>query len=243
MNKVISEETRLKMRLAKLGKKQTKEHIEKCRLSRIGHTVSSETREKIRIGNLGKKYPFKERPKAKGRIVWNKGKIGTISDEHKKKLREALKGHIPWNKGNGSEKRICPICNNKKSPCAIVCKKCYIHPKKINSNRKKGEDSPLWKGGLERKLWHNNLRRVVKLGNGGSHTFEEWEKLKKKYNRTCPCCGRKEPEITLSRDHIIPLSKGGSDNIENIQPLCRSCNCKKYNKIINYEIKETCIIS
>ena len=112
---------------------------------------------------------------------------------------------------------------------------------------------PMWKGGISKdkkhlsELWrynrnknyqktlaNNRKRRVVKIGNGGSHTLDDWMNLKAQYNWTCPCCKRSEPNIKLTEDHIIPLSKGGSDNIENIQPLCKSCNCKKYTKIINY---------
>lgn len=96
-----------------------------------------------------------------------------------------------------------------------------------------------WQGGQtkEERSWQKNQRnRVLKrLKNvGNSHTFEEWETLKAQYNWTCPCCKKREPEVSLTEDHIIPLSKGGSDNIENIQPLCRSCNCKKHTKIIKY---------
>lgn len=80
---------------------------------------------------------------------------------------------------------------------------------------------------------HENKRRLAKLGNGGSHTLTEWEHIKKIGNYQCAKCGKKEPDIILTRDHIIPVSKGGSDNKENIQPLCRSCNASKYNKLLD----------
>jgi 5-methylcytosine-specific restriction endonuclease McrA len=38
-------------------------------------------------------------------------------------------------------------------------------------------------------------------------------------------------EIMLTVDHIIPLSRGGEDNIKNLQPLCIHCNGKKGNKL------------
>lgn len=74
---------------------------------------------------------------------------------------------------------------------------------------------------------HENRRRIRKLGNGGSHSIKEWEQVKKTQNYLCLFCKEGKP---LTRDHITPISKGGSDNISNIQALCKNCNCKKYNK-------------
>ncbi len=84
----------------------------------------------------------------------------------------------------------------------------------------------------EYRVYYENRRRARRKGSEGSHTIKEWKVLKEKYNFICICCGRQEPEIKLTEDHIIPLSLEGSDYIENIQPLCQSCNSRKNTKII-----------
>lgn len=38
-------------------------------------------------------------------------------------------------------------------------------------------------------------------------------------------------EVLMTKDHIIPKSKGGKDVIENYQPMCVKCNVAKGNKI------------
>jgi 5-methylcytosine-specific restriction endonuclease McrA len=77
-------------------------------------------------------------------------------------------------------------------------------------------------------------RRARKTQAGGSYTVHEWQTLKTQYNYTCLRCGRREPEIKLTADHIIPVSKGGTSNIDNIQPLCGPCNSGKKDRTIDY---------
>lgn len=37
-------------------------------------------------------------------------------------------------------------------------------------------------------------------------------------------------EVMMTKDHIIPKSKGGSNKLDNLQPMCIKCNSKKGNK-------------
>lgn len=106
------------------------------------------------------------------------------------------------------------------------------------SEAQSGSKSRFWQGGIWRERlaggYYDKLRRARKLGAEGGHSVDEWELLKAQYNWTCPSCRRQEPNIKLTADHIIPLARGGSHNIENIQPLCGRCNSRKSTKTIKY---------
>ena len=44
----------------------------------------------------------------------------------------------------------------------------------------------------------------------------------------CRECGATNKETTLHIDHIIPVSKGGTNTEDNLQTLCEACNLAKY---------------
>jgi 5-methylcytosine-specific restriction endonuclease McrA len=75
-------------------------------------------------------------------------------------------------------------------------------------------------------------RRARVVGNGGSFTPKQWKELKKKYGNKCLCCGR--DDVKLVSDHVVPISKGGSNDISNIQPLCRHCNAVKHTGSVDF---------
>jgi 5-methylcytosine-specific restriction endonuclease McrA len=143
--------------------------------------------------------------------------------------------------------------NSKKSGYGSYCKTCnnkYNHKRYDADPEKWRAISRVWGAAHpeqrrvrvrrwnanhpERDFEHWHERRALKLANGGKFTGKEWQALKEFYNFTCLKCGRKEPEIKLTADHVLPLKLGGVNSIDNIQPLCGSCNSSKKDSHIDY---------
>lgn len=164
------------------------------------------------------------------------------SDETKKKIGDANRKQIYFNCDNcGKTSSDKPSSYNKKKR-HFCCMRCYSEFRKnslpleeqhaYKGVRSPGENKQIYHRRYVEKnpenIAHLKARRYARERNAdGSHTLKEWNDLKEKHGYKCASCGEKK---SLTKDHIKPLSKGGTDYIENIQPLCRNCNSKKHNK-------------
>lgn len=83
----------------------------------------------------------------------------------------------------------------------------------------------------DKRVISNQKRRAKKISNGGSLSNNEWKEILEVYGNKCLRCGSTE-RITI--DHVIPISLGGRNDKNNVQPLCYTCNCKKNNRIEDY---------
>lgn len=98
--------------------------------------------------------------------------------------------------------------------------------------RERYKTDPIFRA--KRKKDGHHAAKIYKArmrGIEGTYSQKEWKELCDKYDNRCLCCGKKKP---LTVDHVVPLSKGGSNSIDNIQCLCLECNCSKGTKTIDY---------
>jgi 5-methylcytosine-specific restriction endonuclease McrA len=128
----------------------------------------------------------------------------------------------------GTRNPASPSANNSATVCVLLGIRERNPTYNRDYNREWGRANP------DKIREKDNKRRAFKQGKPGSFTAQEWAELKRRYNYTCLRCGRREPEIKLTADHITPISKGGAGTIDNIQPLCKPCNSTKHGDTIDY---------
>lgn len=61
-------------------------------------------------------------------------------------------------------------------------------------------------------------------------SIEDWRNILNEYNFACAYCSR--TDLPLTKDHVIPLSRGGHHTKENVVPACKPCNSRKGAKLI-----------
>lgn len=96
-------------------------------------------------------------------------------------------------------------------------------------NKKKANfASKLWRTlNPEAKLAYDHLRRAIERNSGGKYTKQDVTRIFSAQKGKCAYC-----KIRLSSgyhiDHIIPISRGGTNWPKNIQITCSNCNMKKH---------------
>lgn len=179
----------------------------------------------------------------KGKFKYNGGSKKRIRTEYNRKYHKEVRtvGERKERYIQGVRKsyrknrvKVMARTNNwvkKNKEKSLVIKKKYRDAHKQESK----EYARKWRAKNPDRSRLNVHRRRIRLLNAiGTHTLKQWELLIELTGYICVCCKRPDSEIRLTIDHIIPLIKGGTDNIDNIQPLCGKCNSSKGTKIINY---------
>lgn len=94
------------------------------------------------------------------------------------------------------------------------CKVCYNIRRRENATKKRHSD---FIGSMKR-------RGEVEV----SYTQQEWKEAVIFFKGECAYCGRTMRKgERLTRDHLEPVSEGGTTTQDNIVPCCSSCNSSK----------------
>ncbi len=152
--------------------------------------------------------------------------MSTYDREYYQRNREKIKARsVEWREDN--PERFKEICKNYYRRH----KSRSTHYYTKNKARIKAQTSEWQKKNPDKRRTYKAKRRTAKSKAGGSFTAAQWLALCAKYHYRCVCCGKRRK---LTTDHVIPVSKGGSSNIKNIQPLCLPCNSHKGTKTTDY---------
>lgn len=173
----------------------------------------------------------------------------------RQRLQQCIDCQLSYRGKEGNNSKYCEGCRTVLAICSYCHKSWNLKRGDFNDGRglycslncyrlhltlfpPLGADHHSWKGGLTKLHGYGNrfkgAYKTRRDNADGSFTKLEWRNLKRQYNHRCLSCRQQEPDIHLEPDHIQPLSRGGTNYITNIQPLCRSCNARKYDKLINY---------
>lgn len=80
---------------------------------------------------------------------------------------------------------------------------------------------------------YRNRRRASKRAAPNNFTTKDWRVLVARSPRCHWCKRRFNSELRATHDHVVPLSKGGANTLENSCCACAKCNSRKGNMLIN----------
>lgn len=84
------------------------------------------------------------------------------------------------------------------------------------------------------KVIPRNILGIRRFNRLDIQDWKEWKKISnevfKRDNNTCFYCGRSDCKMEI--DHLLPVSRGGGDDISNLVTSCRRCNAQKHDRTL-----------
>lgn len=182
-----------------------------------------------RFNERMKKYYIKNKEK---RLTANKDwfkKNPEKTKEITKRYRESLKGQTTAKKyrvknHNKIKKRKREYSKKNRVKIIKYKKQYYLNnPEKLIQLRQTGK---LWRQSWEGKA---NIKKRRSIRRNARYQITP-EKLLKAFNKTngiCPYCSCKITKSSFSLDHRKPISKDGTNHMNNLIACCKSCNSRK----------------
>jgi 5-methylcytosine-specific restriction endonuclease McrA len=207
-----------------------------CKMKQAHSHISAETRKRMSIAFTGRKISeqHKEKLSIAARKNGNGYVLGKWNIENKydfgywrgKKKPQYTGENANYWKGGKNKCLTCgKILSNR------VGKRCQA----CNGIHERGENNPCWKGGVSNNKEHvKKQRKIYKIKSRG-YGFCELKTIQmvyedniKKYGTlTCVLC---KSDIAFGQDsleHLTPLSRGGTNEYNNLAISHRLCNSKK----------------
>ena len=159
---------------------------------------------------------YAEYDKARANLLHRVAARQKYQEEHKGEISEYKKQWSAENEEKVAASKLAYYEREREEVIARSKKWAESNPDKVKSA----------------KANNRRKRRAARHTSPGSFTAEEFEALCEGYGNRCLACG--DTGVALEADHVVPLTRGGSNDIGNIQPLCGSCNRKKFVSVIDY---------
>lgn len=149
--------------------------------------------------------------------IWKQSESGRISTSkyrlrHKEQINRTIS---EWRKRNRDR-----VIKNQRNWLSRHPEKSFQYSKKYRTSHP------------EQVTKSSRARRELFKNIEGDFNLSEWEEICNKFQNRCLYCERDSVKLTI--DHVVPVSRGGSNYITNIQPLCKNCNSKKGKKILDF---------
>lgn len=159
---------------------------------------------------------------------------GRITDPHRQAYCSDECSHEAVLARERDKRNQCPDCGEPHGRWMHYCDECSRRRLKEGRRRAKRLARKTLRGKQRRKLY--NRKRKLRLASIPSSPYVSREIAERDGWRCGVCGGRIDPDLrfpnhrSLSIDHILPLSKGGTDEPHNVQAAHFICNSRKSNK-------------